>query len=163
MERVGGDDVPGNVQRRQQVAQSGDLMGFDLPRDLAQPLAGARGLHGARPRPMHRAPQALPVDRAGLARAAGIGVQPGADRGIDSVGIDLLQDAAQRGFARHLIGVAPTRTPEPAAPVQFKVVRSSIVGVPPIKAGVRNRARSGAAPSGLRGRTQICWGWSWRT
>lgn len=67
MQRIGGDYVPGNVPRRQDVAQPGDLIGFAVHRDLAEDRAGAldhpgQEMDGARPRPVGRAPQAFAVE-----------------------------------------------------------------------------------------------------
>ena len=126
-EPVGGDEGPGNVQRRQYVAQPGDLMGFHVDLDWAEDLAGAldhprQARDRARPRPVGRAPQAFAVDGEDVPHPARFGVPPRVEEDLDGVGRGRRSDAAQGGFARHLVRVAPARTPEAAARCGVQIV-----------------------------------------
>jgi len=116
VQRVGGDDAPGQVQRLEQRREPGDLVGLAVHPDLAEHnttalieggqqvhrLAVAAGMTGAAHRlavHRHRPPGARAVS-CGLADGLQPRIQPGPDSSIQRVRVGRFQHAADGGLIR---------------------------------------------------------------
>ena len=118
VQRIGGDDAPGQLQRLQQRREPGDLVGLAVHRGLGEHdarvlieggqqvhrLAVAGGMTGAPHRLAvhgHRPPGTL---AASCCLAGGLQprIQPGPDGGIERVRVRRFQDAADGGLIRRL-------------------------------------------------------------
>ena len=130
MQRVGGDDAPGQVQGLQQRREPGDLVGLAVHAGLGEHGTGAadRGRPaGARParRCWHDGCPAPPCrprpPPAGARRPCSCSlvsgpqprIQPGPHRGIERVGVYRFQDPADGGLIRRLEPAGQRITADP--------------------------------------------------
>jgi hypothetical protein len=116
VQRVGGDDAPGQVQRLEQRREPGDLVGLAVHPDLAEHnttalieggqqvyrLAVGAGMTGAPHRlAVHRdRPPGAPRVSCGLAGGLQPRIQPGPDSSIQRVRVGRFQHAADGGLIR---------------------------------------------------------------
>jgi hypothetical protein len=157
VERVGGDDCPGQVQPVQQGLEGGDLAGGAADLALGQHCAGGvvhRGQQVDLPAVAFGAAQRLAVDRDCLAALLGaVAVaKPGADRRGQGLRVQAAQGLADGGLGRDAVVVGVSRRAPSAARTLWGVsaAHSAIAVIERAPASTAAAAMARMAISGWR-------------